>query len=483
MVSMGAVVAGCLWAFVLGSGTAVAGGRITVTVTLQETDHRVLDVGDGKAGPGRVGTAPVVLTEAGGVAGIQFDVTYNIGRDGLLTSVTARKGPGLPADWVFEYSALPDNKVRIITYSPTATPLPPGSAIVAELDFTVDPAATVGEHCALHPHDIILSDEWGLPIEPIAGADGTFTVIPPVHHFHVTVIPAPPEPQGGDLVVPEENSRPLPFVVRAEARDEYDAPVASYNGTATLTANVGTADPGSLAFSGGVWEGPVVIYADLDPDCTLTVEDLDIPASGTSEVFSLRGKGDVDGSGAVNVLDVIRVVRIALEIGVPGFPRYEFQFWAADMPALDPPTPPDGAVNVFDVLRIVNKALGRVTAATIASRGATALAARPVAVSLVQEGRGAWAVRVSNAAGLAGVQLEIAGGQADVSAGDLIASAGWGVDSNRVNGRLRIIAYSSSATGLTTGEGMLLRLTNVRGKPRLTGVLLSDAAGRGVSIR
>ena len=440
-------------------------------LTVNDYTGRVLDVGDGKAGPGRVGTAPVVLTEASGVAGLQFDVTYCLGRPGLLGFVEARKGPGLPADWVFEYSALPDNKVRIITYSPTATPLPPGSAIVAELDFTVDPAATVGEHCALHPHDIILSDEWGLPIEPIAGADGTFTVIPPVHHFHVTVIPAPPEPQGGDLVVPEENSRPLPFVVRAEARDEYDAPVASYNGTATLTANVGTADPGSLAFSGGVWEGPVVIYADLDPDCTLTVEDLDIPASGTSEVFSLRGKGDVDGSGAVNVLDVIRVVRIALEIGVPGFPRYEFQFWAADMNR-------DGVVNVFDVIQVVNKSLGQTAALGAAAMGAIAPSAGPVEVTVAPARGGAWAIRVSNAAGLAGAQLEIACKEGKVAAGELAAAAGWQAQSNWVNGRLRVLAYSPSATGLTASEGTLLLLSNTRGRPRVESVLLSDAAGR-----
>ena len=72
-----------------------------------------------------------------------------------------------------------------------------------------------------------------------------------------------------------------------------------------------------LPFSGGVWEGPVSIATSLDPDCTLTVTDSWLGVSGTSPVFALRGKGDVDGSGSVNVLDVIRTVNLALSKSVP----------------------------------------------------------------------------------------------------------------------------------------------------------------------
>jgi hypothetical protein len=426
-------------------------------------------------------TIPVSLDDASAVAGIQFDVTYNIDRPGLLTPVAARRGPVLPPDWVVESSNLSDSEMRIVAYSPTATELTPGaSGVVIELDFGVDPAATVGEHCALHPHDIILSDEMGLPIEPIAGADGTFTVIPPVHHFHVTVIPAPPEPQGGDLLWP------LPFLVHVEARDEYDALVPTYNGTANLTASCCQVEPTSITFTNGVWEGPATLLCDLDPDCTLTVEDSGLPGppSGSSPIFPVRGKGDVNGDGVVNVLDVIRCVNNALDRPPITPPREEYQRWAKDMPGPgDPPTPPDGAVNVFDVLRIVNKALGRVTAATIASRGATALAAGPVAVTVAPARGGAWAIRVSNAAGLAGAQFEIACKEGKVAAGELAVAAGWQVQSKWVKGRLRVIAYSPSATGLTASEGTLLLLSNTRGRPRVESVLLSDAAGRGVSIR
>jgi hypothetical protein len=170
------------------------------------------------------------------------------------------------------------------------------------------------------------------------------------------------------------------------------------------------------------------------------------------------------------------VVRIALEIGVPGFPRYEFQFWAADMNR-------DGVVNVFDVIQVVNKSLGQTAALGAAAMGAIAPSAGPVAVTVAPARGGAWAIRVSNAAGLGGAQLEIACKEGKVAAGELAAAAGWQVQSNWVNGRLRVIAYSPSATGLTASEGTLLLLSNTRGRPRVESVLLSDAAGRAVAAR
>ena len=295
--------------------------------------------------------------------------------------------------------------------------------------------------------------------------------VPSMHHFAVQVIPAPPAPQGGDL------ADPLPFLVHIEARDASDALLSSYGGTAALTASAGTASPSAVPFAGGVWEGEVTILADLDPDCTLTVEDLGIPASGTSAVFALRGKGDVNADGAVNVLDVMKCVNLALGNPAVEPPRQEYQLWAADMNR-------DYAINVLDVIQVVNKSLGATPGTGAASAlGASAFAAGRVSVSLVEEGRGVWAVRVSNATGLAGAQLEIAGGQADVWAGDLIAAAGWQVHTKRTQGRLRVIAFSPAATGLTEPQGVLLRLIGVRGRPRLAGVILSDAAGRSMAAR
>lgn len=49
--------------------------------------------------------------------------------------------------------------------------------------------------------------------------------------------------------------------------------------------------------------------------------------------------------------------------------------------------------------------------------------------------------------------------------------------SNRVKGRLRVVAFTQAATGVVESEGVLLRLTRVRGQPWLAGILLSAAVG------
>jgi Tol biopolymer transport system component len=140
-------------------------------------DVAVLEVGEAAASPGETATVPVSLTETAGVAGLQFDVTYNLGRAGLLGLMDVRRGAALPEDWVIEYSAPAADTVRVAAYSPTATGLLPGSGSVVELEFAVDPQATGGEQCTLHPHDIMLLDGLGQQIGPVVGQDGVFTAI------------------------------------------------------------------------------------------------------------------------------------------------------------------------------------------------------------------------------------------------------------------------------------------------------------------
>jgi len=293
-------------------------------------------------------------------------------------------------------------------------------------------------------------------------------------HFAVQVIPAPPEPQGGDL------SAPLPFVVRVEARDSEDALVAGYDGTADLASSIGAATPAAITFTDGVWEGPVTIAGDTPAPCYLTVTDHADPAiSGQSLALDLRCKGDPTGDGAVNIFDVLRTVNIALGNTIPQPPRYAFQFWAGDVNR-------DSVVNVFDVIQVVNKSLGRVAAAS-GLMAAARKAAGPVEVTVAPARGGAWAIRVRNAGGLAGAQLEIACKQGEVAAGEL--AAGWQVQAKWVNGRLRVIAYSPTATGLTASEGTLLLLTNTRGRPQaahrpqVVGVMFADAAGNTLAAK
>ncbi len=434
-------------------------------LTISDYTGRVLDVGDGQAGPGRIGTVPVILNDASGMAGLQFDVTFNLGQPGLLTFVTARKGDALPGDWEFDFNLVAENRLRVIAYSPSVTPLPAGSnGVIAKLDFEANAAAQVDDHCALHPHSILVSDEMGQPISPVSGADGVFTVIPPVDHFNIQLIPAPPEPQGGDML------DPLPFTVYVEARDEFESLVTTYNGSPWLSSCVGNADPSTIEFINGVWTGSVKIYAALDPTSILVVCDAGYGV-GVSDEFQLCAKGDVDGNGQVNVFDVIIAVRIALELPISAFPREEYQRWAANINR-------DASVDVYDVLQIVNKSLGRLNTGRTAALS-SGRSSKPMSLSLVSEGRGVWAVRVNNAQGLAGAQLELDARCQGISAGEL--TTGWAIQSNEVDGRLRVIAYNPSATPLSQTQGVLLRLTGVKGKPKLVKMLLSDADGQPIN--
>jgi len=111
-----------------------------------------------------------------GVASLQFDLRYNLGRAGLLTVSAMRKGAALPDDWTLNHTIPEAGVVRITASSATELPVD-ASGVVAEVDFTVDSGASVDESCGLRPADISLRDGSGNPLLPVAGTDGTFSVI------------------------------------------------------------------------------------------------------------------------------------------------------------------------------------------------------------------------------------------------------------------------------------------------------------------
>ena len=83
------------------------------------------------------------------------------------------------------------------------------------------------------------------------------------------------------------------------------------------------------------------IHFNLDPYQT------QILVLGDSLNTDLGVKGDVNGNGEINVVDVIRAVNILLEL--PPTPS-EYELWAADYNE-------DGTINVLDVVAIVNEIL------------------------------------------------------------------------------------------------------------------------------
>ena len=69
----------------------------------------------------------------------------------------------------------------------------------------------------------------------------------------------------------------------------------------------------------------------------------EIPSSGEGSMVTFGQLGDVNGDGAINVIDIVNMVNFALQIDEPA----GYQSWAADLNQ-------DGDINVLDIVSVVN---------------------------------------------------------------------------------------------------------------------------------
>ncbi len=86
----------------------------------------------------------------------------------------------------------------------------------------------------------------------------------------------------------------------------------------------------------------------VESDLQYWVETVRYYCCWSSYIGQEMEKGDVNGDGIINILDVMRAVNIILELGPAPI---EYDLWAADMDV-------DGDINVLDVVRIVMIILG-----------------------------------------------------------------------------------------------------------------------------
>lgn len=289
-------------------------------------------------------------------------------------------------------------------------------------------------------------------------------------HLVVSVLGAAGEPQGADL------DHPLPFAIQVLAVDAAGDPLTGLAGSVTLSSGQAAISPSTMALSAGAATGPITAAADAAGDCTISAAlgsvtgDLTVP---------LRLKCDVNADTAVNVLDVMRAVNLALSKTPPTPPRVEFQLWAADPTA-------EGTVNVLDVLQIVNASLGVVAPA--ASPLLPAAPRSPITVFLQRTARG-WQLVAGRWAGVAGLQVELrlrpgvtlAGVQAEP------ALAGWQVSFAQGRGWARLLAFQPQARPLPAGRGPLLTLSLAgaqAGRPSLSlgQAVLGSATGRPLPV-
>jgi hypothetical protein len=257
-----------------------------------------------------------------------------------------------------------------------------------------------------------------------------------------------------------------------------------------------TLQPNALGFGAGLgvdfFEAACCMDSILPTSTTnlnIDASDPSIFISGSSGPFLGVAKGDLDAGGTVDVLDVIRTTRLSLSLPVGIPPSLPFQQWAGDM--LNGACAPDGVNNVLDVIRVENKALGFAPlcrcdgAAGAASAVAQAVtsASGSVSFGLEKQGKRDFVIQVENANDLAGFQFELRGSSRNASLvlEGLTASGDWQVASNFHKGVLKVLAYSSTATGVS-GDGVVLRVRNAAGL-QMRGIIASDSRGREIEAK
>lgn len=461
-----------------------------------------LCVGTAYGEPGATVQVPIILDDGAGVAGFQVDLTYD-------PTVLTPAGVTLGADtmaaggWSISSAPVGAGVLRLLASSNPPSGLTPGFKEVALVDFMIAPGVPTGA-TPFALRNCILSDEAGVSIPCHLCQEPGVVVVRNANSFEVRPIPSP---------VGVDRFDPLPFAVSAQAFDGLGNLAATYSAVAGIQVPsgncAGTLVPNTIAFVNGLG-GPDTfrVACCMDPLLPMTTElqsvrvsDPAIAVEATSNMYLGVAKGDLDTSNMVDVLDVLRAVRLALNQSVPMPPSRPFQTWAANM--LDQACKVDASIDVLDVVRIRNKVLlrpplcacftpfvlgalesgTRADAAPVEAMSVPAGGDRTLlSISLVREGRDAL-VKVKGAVELSGLQLELRGAGSKmtvVSEGLTAGAAGWRVATAGEKRSLRIIAYSDAGGGVN-GDGVVLRLKGAAGA-RLASAVASDVQGREIAV-
>jgi len=335
-------------------------------------------------------------------------------------------------------------------------------------------------------NDLQLSDDWGDPIDMPMVIGGL--ALKPLSSLELSEVP---------VQVWADYEYAVPFELTVAAMGDMDELLPWFGKAVELFVEMPDPDngyptlyremvsPTSVALADGVWTGDVSILGPVRAPARLLARYKDW--GGRSNTFSALLKGDVSGDGIINVFDVIKVANIAIERGT----WTASELWASDFNG-------NGEVNIFDVIEAANAAMDAMESMGIGRAGAPPVVAppsEPVTVTTDVSTSGSQvvvAVKLSNCAGLAGVQVELEYdtkklAYSGVSAGDLLTGASsWSVMGNDLGGAVKAIAYTASAEVLSGGDGTILTFTfNQTGKGKakvdVTSVELADVEGEEIA--
>jgi len=423
--------------------------------------------------PGEAVTAKMGIADAESLAGVQASVHYT-GLCNTLAMYSVEQADAI-LDWTMPTPVIGPNAASFLAFAPDPENQNiSGPGHLFDLNVVNHPDAQPADIQLLSFDDLLLSDEWGDPIERVSFDGGVRTV--PFAYLEVSDITGP---------VCADPKDPVPFTVTVTALDwdgwsMPDCDVTIELGVLDRGASRYLAEaitPTSAALVDGVWSGEVTI---TEPKSSMQMvahwEDL----GGTSNAVQAIGKGDSSGDSRISIFDVVKIANMAIERGT----WEPWQWWAADLNG-------DDEVNVFDVVICANEAMAAMETMGVGRAGSAVAPAQHVAVSTDVERTGTQAilsVHLSDCAGLAGIQVELGYdgkklAYAGASGGELLTGArSWAVMGNDLGGTVKAIAYTPSAEVLPGGDGTILtftfdRIGKGKAKVRLTSVELADVVG------
>ena len=426
--------------------------------------------------PGESVSPELGIADAETLAGVQAKVRYT-GGSNTLTFDSILKAESI-LDWAMPSPAIGPDVASFLAYaSDPETQAFSGAGHLFDLNVTNSLAAQPGDLQLLTFDDLKLSDDWGDPIERVSFAGGVHTI--PFAYLEVSSITGP---------VCGDSEDPVPVPMTIVARDREGQVMAGCTASLDLSTFgggarhrwLGVVSPTSVTLTDGVWAGEISV-TDGGAELALLASWEDI--GGYSNWFQAIGKGDANADHRLTIFDVIKVANMAIERGT----WEPWQWWAGDVNG-------DHEVNIFDVIEAANAAMDAMEAMGIGRAGAPPIVApptEPVTVTMDVSTSGSQvvvAVKLSNCAGLAGVQVELEYDTkkldyTGISAGELLTGASsWSIMGNDLGGRMKAIAYTASAEVLSGGEGTILTFTfNQTGKGKakvnLTSVELADVEG------
>jgi hypothetical protein len=218
-------------------------------------EGNTLDLSDGSAPEGTLGTVTLDLANEDAVGGIQADILFDSSVV-VFSGVTATgRGTGMTA----EGRSTESGHLRVVMFFGGSGSLASGEGPIAELTFAMQGAS--GDVSSLTIQDIILSDPDGEPLTK-SGTPGSLTVSPPVGTPSLSI-----------SALKNPGHTPIVNIMVKVTGGSGNAPVVSASGSAVTMSSLGD----------GVFQGQHFALA-TQSSLTITATDTNSHGTGNAQV-------------------------------------------------------------------------------------------------------------------------------------------------------------------------------------------------------